>query len=355
MGFSEVSAGLPKLARLKKPLEAMMAESNEPAIPIMPYTMLVGQEKLKLAMEFAYIAPRLGGVLLSGQRGTGKSTVVRAFANMMYGKLPVTIPINATEDRVVGGWEINELLKAKLVPQPGLLEEADKQILYIDEVNLLDDHIVNIILDVTSTGILIVEREGRTDQKAVRFNLIGTMNPSEGGLRPQLLDRFGLMVDVATEPVEVRAKILQTVLDYDVAMTLAAAGKDGPALENLRLARQADERYKQRVDQAKAHFPKVSLPRDVAEGCVLVSQSIQAEGHRGDYVMALAAQANAALRGVDQVEIADLIEVAPLSLQHRRSDIFSTGGTLWTADDTEKVRALLTGNPGSTIDGTTLS
>ena len=129
-------------------------------IQILPYTLIVGQEKLKLALELAYIAPRIGGVLLSGQRGTGKSTAVRAFSVMMCDRLPVTLPINATEDRVVGGWEINQLMESKAKWQEGLIKEAAKdKLLYIDEVNLLDDHIVNIILDVSSTGVLVVQNQ----------------------------------------------------------------------------------------------------------------------------------------------------------------------------------------------------
>jgi magnesium chelatase subunit I len=132
---------------------------NNPAI--LPYSLIIGQTQLKLALELAYIAPRIGGVLLSGERGTGKSTAVRAFAQMIAEQLPVTLPINATEDRVVGGWKVNELIGGKAVWQRGLLEEADKKgMLYVDEVNLLDDHIVNIILDVTSTGVLEIQREG---------------------------------------------------------------------------------------------------------------------------------------------------------------------------------------------------
>src|SRR5919199_4725036 len=122
--------------------------SNESHIQILPYTLVVGQEQLKLALELAYIDPAIGGVLISGHRGTGKSTAVRAFAQMIYGKLPVTLPINATEDRVIGGWDLKELMLGKTVEQKGLLEEANGSLLYIDEVNLLDDHIVNIILDV---------------------------------------------------------------------------------------------------------------------------------------------------------------------------------------------------------------
>ncbi len=167
--------------------------NKKSAIQILPYTLIVGQEKIKLALELAYIAPRIGGVLLSGQRGTAKSTAVRAFSMMIYDRLPVTLPINATEDRVVGGWEINQLMKGEPKWQEGLIQEAAKdKLLYIDEVNLLDDHIVNIILDVSSTGVLVVQRDGQRREEAVSFNLVGTMNPEEGGLRPQLLDRFWL-------------------------------------------------------------------------------------------------------------------------------------------------------------------
>src|SRR3989441_4313106 len=144
---------------------------DEAFIFILPYTRVVGQESLKLALELSYIAPRIGGVLISGERGTGKSTTVRAFAQMVYGSLPVTIPINATEDRVVGGWKIKELMSGNAEPQEGLLEEANGKLLYVDEVNLLDDHIVNIILDVTSTGVLVVQREGRRDEKQVQLTL----------------------------------------------------------------------------------------------------------------------------------------------------------------------------------------
>ena len=137
-----------------------MPEAGPTPIQIMPFSMIVGQDQIKRALELAFIAPRIGGVLLSGRRGTGKSTAVRAFARMVSDRLPVTLPINATEDRVVGGWEVEALLsKGEGKRQPGLLDKANGGILYVDEVNLLDDHIVNIILDVTSTGLLTVQRE----------------------------------------------------------------------------------------------------------------------------------------------------------------------------------------------------
>src|SRR5919199_2154337 len=224
--------------------------SNESHIQILPYTLVVGQEQLKLALELAYIDPAIGGVLISGHRGTGKSTAVRAFAQMIYGKLPVTLPINATEDRVIGGWDLKELMLGKTVEQKGLLEEANSSLLYIDEVNLLDDHIVNIILDVTANGVLVIQREGRHDPpKPISFTLVGTMNPEEGGLRPQLLDRFGLMVSVTAETNEAeRTMILQTVLEFDEARFRLKQGQPSPLIDD---ARMNDEQQRILLDKAR--------------------------------------------------------------------------------------------------------
>lgn len=318
-----------------------MTTSITKPIHIMPYSLMVGQRQLKLALELAYIAPRIGGVLLSGHRGTGKSTVVRAFVKMLYDKLPTTLPINATEDRVVGGWNIDELLKRNLEPQPGLLEEANKSLLYIDEVNLLDDHIVNIILDVTSTGVLNIEREGKHDEQEIQFTLVGTMNPSEGGLRPQLLDRFGLMVDVTAEQDEaIRVEILWAVLDYDAALALENGGQMGEPLNRLNAARASDLRRRKELQRALKRFQKVRLPHDMAELCVQIGKMFQVEGHRGDYVMALAARANAALRKANEVTIDDIAEVAPLALQHRRPGVLQSGNAIWSDQDTQMIMEL---------------
>ena len=136
------------------PLVRSLAEAG--TIPLLPYSYVLGQDALRRDLEIAYVVPSAGGVLISGERGTAKSTTVRAFARMMYGELPVTLPINATDDRVVGGWRIDALMAGRTEPQPGLLEQASRQgVLYVDEVNLLDDHIVNLILDVVSTGAVL--------------------------------------------------------------------------------------------------------------------------------------------------------------------------------------------------------
>lgn len=213
----------------------------EPVTPpepgILPYSFLVGQEDLKLALELAYVAPRIDGVLISGERGTAKSTAVRAFAQMVYGKMPVTLPLNATDDRVLGGWRVDKMMEGTPEEQMGLLEKASGGMLYVDEVNLLDDHIVNIILDAASTGVLTVQREAIDKERRVEFALIGTMNPEEGGLRPQLLDRFGLHVIVSAEQdPQKRAEILRVVLKMDEA-------RSAPASDFLAAGRGADAEH----------------------------------------------------------------------------------------------------------------
>lgn len=314
--------------------------SEENSIHILPYSLLVGQEQLKLALELAYIAPAIGGVLISGQRGTGKSTAVRAFAQMIYNSLPVTLPINATEDRVIGGWYIDKLMNTELIQQPtgidqakqpGLLEQAHNKLLFIDEVNLLDDHIVNIILDVTATGVLVIQREELSEQKQVAFTLVGTMNPEEGGLRPQLLDRFGLLVNVTAETESShRIQILQTVMAFDRAVRHLRAGQTSDYLE---LAHQADLAYQAQLLEARQAVTEVEFAPSMATACVQIAQTFEVIGHRADYVMALAAQAYAARLGEPAVTYTHLQAVAPLAIMHRRPAALQHGQALWTEAD----------------------
>lgn len=308
---------------------------------LLPYSLLVGQERLKLALELMYVAPRIGGVLISGQRGTGKSTAVRSFSWMLHNEMPVTLPINATDDRVIGGWQIDELmLRSKPVPQPGLLELASKTgMLYIDEVNLLDDHIVNLILDAASSGYLQVERDGIDKEVEVSFALVGTMNPEEGYLRPQLLDRFGLMVDVkALTNREQRRQILQTVLAFDDALSRPDADEESEFLQKGRLE---DKQRASELRAARARLHLVEVPDAAAELCARIADRFQATGHRGDYVMALGARALAALEGLTSVTSAQVAAVAPMTLQHRRPSGADSGQMLWTESDDAVVTEIL--------------
>jgi magnesium chelatase subunit I len=303
---------------------------------VLPYSRVVGQEEIKQALELSYIAPGVGGVLISGQRGTAKSTIVRAFSLMMYGELPVTLPINATDDRVLGGWRLDELMRGEPMKQSGLLEEAGRRgMLYIDEVNLLDDHIVNIILDVASTGVLTVQREAIDEQKEVHFNLVGTMNPEEGWLRPQLLDRFGLMVQVTgvSDP-ERRQEILLTVLKMDEARFSA----ESPFLSQGRLA---DAEHRRGLEAARRRLYDVAVNPAVAQLCAEAAVEFQAAGHRGDVVVALAARALAALEGAAGVAPSHVTAVAPMALRHRRVDSAQGGRNDWTAEDDDKLRGLV--------------
>ena len=295
-------------------------------IRVLPYTCIIGQDSVKLALEIAAIAPRIGGVLIRGERGTGKSTAVRAFAAMMQKKLPVTLPINATEDRVVGGWKLEQLLSGVREWQEGLLQQADKGFLYIDEVNLLDDHLVNMLLDAASTGVLVIQRDGKDEQREVHFTLVGTMNPEEGDLRPQLLDRFGLEVEVkradanATTPaaaLQIRRAILDKVLRYE---------QDPDALIAEETA--AVVAQEKQILEAQHLLHTTELPTHLCDLCVRLAQRYDCQGHRGDYVLALAARAAAALRiartaqnqqaGTHLVNLDDIRAVTPLALQHRR-------------------------------------
>lgn len=300
-------------------------------VRILPYTAIVGQQVLKDALEMCHVEPRIRGLLISGERGTGKSTTVRAFAQMLLGKgkLPVTLPINATEDRVVGGWDIGELMKSKAHWKPGLLDAANGGLLFIDEVNLLDDHIVNIILDVTATGLLVVEREGKRTEQQLSFTLVGTMNPEEGTLRPQLLDRFGLMVTVAAEQeLGARQQILETVLQASGTPARAAEWKQ-------------DQATRKRLAKARAAASKLVFSSNLLQQCARLAQIFEADGHRGDYVLALAARAYAAVKGETRVTSEHVAYVAPLALQHRRKVAGQRELIPWREDDDARVAEVL--------------
>ena len=180
---------------------------NTTPVPGYPFSAVVGQDQLRLALILTAIAPRIGGVVVRGEKGTAKTTTVRAFSALLGDAPLVNLPIGATEDRVVGSLNVEKILTTGHAEyQPGLLAQADGGVLYVDEVNLLADHLVDALLDAAATGAVTIERDGISHTSSANFVLVGTMNPEEGELRPQLLDRFGLAVDVAaSRDVEVRA------------------------------------------------------------------------------------------------------------------------------------------------------
>lgn len=321
---------------------------GEAGLIVLPYGEIVGQDSLRRALEIAFVCPAVGGVLATGHRGTAKSTTVRSFSRMTTGDLPVTLPIGATDDRVLGGWRVEALMKSDPSWQTGLIEEAggnadEPKMLYIDEVNLLDDHLTNIILDVASTGILVVQRDGAAKETVkVSFTLVGTMNPEEGSLRPQLLDRFGLVALVKStySPGE-RAKVLETVLKFEEA-------ERDPACDYLQRGYERDEEQHSELLTARRLLPEVELPTAMIDLAANIAADFRVEGHRGELAMLRAARAVAAIEALSSkatqpvVSAAHLAVVAPLALVHRRAA--SDSGTLldWSAEDDQHV-AKLTG------------
>ncbi|MBT2207892.1 AAA family ATPase [Actinomadura sp. NEAU-AAG7] len=313
--------------------------TSEPTVPILPYSYLVGQDALRMCLELSYIEPGIGGLLITGERGTAKSTAVRAFSRMVFGRLPVTLPINATDDRVLGGWRIDALMAGETREQTGLLEAANETgLLYVDEVNLLDDHLVNLILDVASTGVLNVQREGLDRPEIpVRFSLVGTMNPEEGGLRPQLLDRFGLLVPVTTETSPVtRRRVVETVLRFQEEKSRP----DSPWLEQ---AGEFDRQRRRELERARWLARAREIPGHIIQLSATIAAEFGVAGHRGDIVTALAARAHAALRRRDKAIVADVRAVAPYALAHRLPEAAFGEAVEWTEDHQKRLDEITAG------------
>ena len=312
-----------------------------------PFSAIVGQEQMKLALILNAIQPSIGGVLIRGEKGTAKSTAVRALAAVLpelsvvsdcpfscppdapalmcascrsrleQGEtLPVAqrrmrvvdLPINASEDRVVGTLDLEHALReGQRRFEPGVLAEANRGILYVDEVNLLDDYVVDVLLDSAAMGTNIVEREGVSFSHPARFLLVGTMNPEEGELRPQLTDRFGLCVDITSiHDIRQRVSIVELRERFESAPEAFVADY-APSEQALRT----------RIVQASQAERLVTVPSQVAELIAHINIELDIDGHRGDIVMRRAAQTYAAYLGVEEVTPEHIYTIAPMALAHR--------------------------------------
>src|SRR5690349_22600036 len=295
---------------------------------------------MKLALLLNVVDPMIGGVLIMGHRGTGKSTAVRALADLLpeidvvagcpYNCDPedelcdqcrgskinssktavpvVELPLGATEDRVCGTIDIERALSAgRKAFDPGLLARANRGFLYIDEVNLLEDHLVDLLLDVAVTGINKVEREGVSVEHPASFVLIGSGNPEEGELRPQLLDRFGLHAEVTTENyLQNRIDIIERREGYD---------RDREAFYKTYEA--AQEQLRKRITRARANITKITVERPVLERIAQLCADLKVDGHRGELTIMRAARALAAFDGRKSVNENDVRAVSAMSLRHR--------------------------------------
>ncbi|HCI78880.1 MAG TPA: magnesium chelatase ATPase subunit I [Ktedonobacter sp.] len=312
-----------------------------------PFSAIVGQEEMKLALILNAIQPAIGGVLIRGERGTAKSTAVRALAAVLpeitvvsdcpfscppnsptlqcascrsciaQGEiLPtmqrrtrvVDLPINASEDRVVGTLDLEHALReGQRRFEPGVLAEANRGILYVDEVNLLDDYIVDVLLDSAAMGTNIVEREGVSFSHPARFLLVGTMNPEEGELRPQLTDRFGLCVDITSiHNLRQRVAIVEQRERFE--------SSPEAFLEEYA---DKEQELRERILRAALLERSVTVPQEVAELIATINIELDIDGHRGDIVLRRAAQSYAAYLGLEEVTAEHVYILAPLALSHR--------------------------------------
>ncbi|MCW2945868.1 MAG: hypothetical protein JWR24_2585, partial [Actinoallomurus sp.] len=327
---------------------------------IYPFSAVAGLDDLKLALLINAVSPSVGGVLVRGEKGTAKSTIVRALAELLPGVAVATdcrfscdpqapdpacpdgphdgeavrparlveLPVGASEDRLVGSLDIERALAEGVrAYQPGLLAAAHRGVLYVDEVNLLHDHLVDLLLDAAAMGQSYVEREGVSVRHASRFLLVGTMNPEEGELRPQLLDRFGLTVEVAaTRDPDERAEVVRRRLAYESDPAAFAANWS-----------RADAELAWRIDRARDRLPGVVLPDGALRQITAVCAEFEVDGLRADLVMARAAIALAAWHDRRAVTAADVRVAARLALPHRRRrDPFDAPGL-----DEEKLEDVL--------------
>ncbi len=342
-----------------------MADINAPdqARPVFPFTAIVGQEEMKLALILNVIDPKIGGVMIMGDRGTGKSTTVRALVDLLpeievvaddpFNSDPadpelmsqetreraergdqlttttrkiamVDLPLGATEDRVCGTIDIEKALTEGVKAfEPGLLAKANRGILYVDEVNLLDDHLVDVLLDSAASGWNTVEREGISISHPARFILVGSGNPEEGELRPQLLDRFGMHAQIGTvKDAELRVKIVEQRASFDESPVGFRNHYQG-----------SQQELTDRIVAARTLLEKVSIDYDSRVKISQICSELDVDGLRGDIVTNRASQALAALEGRTEVTPQDIFRIIPLCLRHRlRKD------PLESIDSGDKVR-----------------
>ena len=316
-----------------------------------PFAAIVGQDNMKLAMILTAVDPKIGGVLVFGDRGTGKSTAVRALAALLpqitaikgcpinaetkkdvpeWAELTrfephqratpvIDLPLGVSEDRVTGALDIERALtQGEKAFQPGLLAQANRGYLYIDEVNLLEDHIVDLLLDVAQSGENLVEREGLSIRHPAQFVLVGSGNPEEGELRPQLLDRFGLSVEVTSpKTIDERIAVIERrdAFDQNPKRFLS---KWKPEELNVRAA----------ITDARAALAKIKKTKAVLRDCAELCLALGADGLRGELTLLRASRALAAYEGQTSIQRAHLKAVAPLALSHRlRRDPLDEAGS----------------------------
>ncbi len=316
-----------------------------------PFSAIVAQDEMKQALLVSAVDPAIGGVMVFGDRGTGKSTAARALASLLppisaikgcpYGcskddavrypdvcgtgplrkrSVPfVDMPLGATEDRVIGALDLERALRnGEKAFEPGLLAKAHRGFLYIDEINLLEDYLVDLLLDVAASGENVVEREGLSVRHPAKFVLIGSGNPEEGELRPQLLDRFGLSVEVRT-PVEIEDRV-------EIMRRCAAQERDPGTFAEEWAAE--DQKILRKIARGKKKLETMTVPDDVLADCAELCVAVGADGLRGELTLMRGAKALAALNGARAVRREHVIAIAPSALRHRlRRDVLDETGS----------------------------